>query len=135
MWAFGSHSQNFRQVEESVLVVQLRTERPGIVPEARVLDADFALAPPKLPPRNFDTPGSLVEAAHREHVAGCVRGAEVAGAISEIANLVQRIPCRHLHHEAALHAGDDHGHVELVLRGMRQRDFVANCGVPWCRQR
>ena len=99
---FGNVAKHHGQIEESMLVAQLRTERAGIVPEARVLDADFALAPRETSHWNLNTPGLLVEAAHGEGVASSVGGAEVADAIGEIANLVERVPCRHLHHDAAL---------------------------------
>ncbi len=120
--AFGNIAEDHGEIDESVLGVELRIERAGIVPETRVLDANLALAPGE----TFDAPGFFIKAAHQQRVAGCVGGAEIADAISEVTNLVKRVPCRHPHHDTALHAGDDHSHAKLVLRGMRERYFVAN---------
>ncbi len=124
--ALGNVAKHHRQIDEGVVVVELRIEGARIVPEARVLDANFA--------RAFDAPGVLVEALHGQRIARSVGGVEVADAISEVANLIERVPRRHLHEDAAVNARDDHGHVELVLGRVRQRNFVANRGARRSRR-
>src|SRR4029077_10631848 len=46
---------------------------------------------------------------------------------AEIANLIQRIPCRHLHSHIATNVRNFHGYVENVALRMVERDPVANC--------
>src|SRR4029077_318147 len=54
-------TQDHGQVDEGVLIIELRIEGAGIVPEASVPDANFGLAARGGPCRYFDAPGFFVQ--------------------------------------------------------------------------
>ena len=77
----------------------------------------------------LDAPVRLSSRRTGRELPAASRGAEIRDASAEVANLVQRIPRRHLHRYVALRAlrdGDGHGHVKLVPLGMRQGNVIAN---------
>src|ERR1700721_372229 len=109
--------KNHRRIDECVFGVELRTERPGVVPKGVVGNFDRAVG--------SNAPRELVQLFNGE-LASVGGGGNALHMAAEIANLVEGVPGGHLKVHAVFHLGDFDGDVEEMLFGMRERDFVAN---------
>src|SRR5215469_7288094 len=100
--------------------VELRAERPRIIPERIVGDLHLAVA--------LHPPGQLVQLLNRGLLTIHARRNPLHMA-AEIADLIKRIPRRHLQIHVPLHVRHFHRYMEKMLFRMLQRNRIANFSV------
>src|SRR5271165_1383210 len=109
--------ENLREVEEGMMQVQLRAEGSRGIGVDLILDNRAVRRALNLPP-------ALIEFAHRERIAGTIFGADPVHELSEIADLIKRVPDGKLEFALGSTRGQDDLHVYQMLLGGRQIDCV-----------
>src|SRR5579859_6427025 len=107
--------ENHRWIYESVIGVQLGRKRPNFIPVARIANGNNSMA--------GYAPCLLVHFFHRRLCRVC-KGLHPLNMAGKIPNLIERIPCRYLHQDFAVHVGNRHRHMKKVLLWMVDRHFV-----------
>src|SRR5258708_19928309 len=100
-----------------MLTIQLRCERTRLIPIRSVMNTDCTL--PCNAPRLF------INLLDRRYF-GTDERFDLPHVAAEILNLVEGIPCRHLHRDFVHDIGNGHCHVEEMLFRMRKRHFVSD---------
>src|SRR5271170_4676810 len=114
--------QNHRRIDERMLSVELRGEWPSLIPIRGVAQRDR--------PTRRHAPGLLVQLLDG-HAPAIGKRRHLRDVTAEIADLIERVPGRHLHNDLVVHIGNRHGYRENMLFGVCQRNVVANRGLRW----
>ena len=110
--------EDHRRIDEGMLGIELRGKGARFIPVRGVRKFDRA--------RALDTPRLLVH-FFDECLLQTGRCLHLLHVTAEVANLVERIPRRHLHKHFASHIGNGHRYVEEMPLGMIQEDGILNC--------
>src|ERR1700730_742358 len=106
--ATGHIHQYLGEINESMMLIQLRVEWAGFVPLDAVINFNLTVLLPSRGPH--DLPGLLVEFAdrHLAPVLGNQESMDVMHSIREVANLIESVPRRESHEDILLRGWHNH---------------------------
>ena len=124
--------QNHRGIDEGMLAIQLRAKRARLVPIRGITHDNGSIS--------SDAPGLLVyffdgwrHGIRRSYRAPGWRCASsnfhLLDVRAKVANLIQRVPGRHLDQDFIGDIRNGHRNVKEMLFGMRERNFITNSGL------